>query len=372
MTTFIFILKKEFRQIFRDPAILRLIFIMPMLQLIVLPFAADYEIKNIKIGITDHDHSDYSRSLVSKIENSKYFKLAGYTSTFKEGLSWIEDEKADLIIEIPAEFEASLIRENKADLLLAVNAVNGTKGNLGAAYTMGIIQQFNQEIRLEWFQMPEFNPDPIIEVTMTSLYNPHNNYQFFMVPGILAVLLTMVGGFLSALNIVKEKEIGTIEQLNVSPIKKYQFISGKIVPFWLLGFVILTVGLIISFVVHGITPGWNIFILYVFSGVYLLAILGFGLLLSIFTNTQQQAMMVAFFFMLIFILLSGLYTPIESMPNWAQIIASFNPVTYMVDVMRLILLKKATFSDILPQLKVIAIFGLGLNILAVYSYNKRS
>jgi len=370
MTTFIFILKKEFRQIFRDPAILRLIFIMPILQLIILPFAADYEIKNIKIGIIDHDHSDYSRTLVSKIEHSAYFRLAGYTHTFKEGLQWIEDDKADLLIEIPHRFEATLIRESKADILLAVNAVNGTKGNLGAAYTLGVIQQFNQNIRVEWFQMPEFNPEPIIDVTYTSLYNPHRNYQLFMVPGILAVLLTMVGGFLSALNIVKEKEIGTIEQLNVSPIKKYQFIMGKIVPFWLLGFVILTVGLVISFIVHGIVPGSNIYVLYLFSALYLLAILGFGLLLSNFTNTQQQAMMVAFFFMLIFILLSGLYTPIESMPPWAQVVAAFNPVSYMVEVMRMVLLKGATIKDIWPQIKIIFVFGVVLNFLAIYSYNK--
>ena len=372
MKTFIFILKKEFRQIFRDPAILRLIFIMPMMQLILLPFAADYEVKNINIGIIDHDHSDYSRDLVTKLEYSTYFRLAGYSNSFEEGLEWIESDKADLIIEIPQRFEADLIRENSANLLLAVNAVNGTKGNLGAAYTTRIIQQFNQKIRLEWYQMPEFNPEPMIDVTYSNLYNPHSNYQLFMVPGILAVLLTMVGGFLAALNIVKEKEIGTIEQLNVSPIKKHQFILGKMVPFWLLGIVILTIGLVISYVVHGIVPGSNIGLVYLFSGIYLMAILGFGLLLSNFANSQQQAMMVAFFFMLIFILLSGLYTPIESMPHWGQVIASFNPVTYMVEVMRKVLLKGAHFADILPEIKVISVYGLSLNALAIYTYNKRN
>jgi ABC-2 type transport system permease protein len=372
MNTFIFILRKEFRQIFRDPAILRLIFIMPVMQLMLLPFAADYEIKNINIGIVDHDHSDYSRELVQKLEHSTYFKLKAYGSTFKEGLGWIENEKVDLLIEIPSRFEADLIRENKADLLLAINAVNGTKGNLGAAYTIGIIKQYNQNIRANWFQMPNFNPVPIVEVTYTNLYNKHNNYQLFMVPGILAVLLTMVGGFLSALNIVKEKEIGTIEQLNVSPIKKHQFILGKLVPFWLMGLVILTIGLFISFIVHGIVPGPNIWVLYIFAGVYLFTILGFGLLISNFTSSQQQAMMVAFFFMLIFILMSGLYTPIESMPKWGQIIAASNPVTYLVDVMRMVLLKAAHFKDILPHLKVIGIMGLSLNFLAIYSYSKRN
>ncbi|MBK9734169.1 MAG: ABC transporter permease [Saprospiraceae bacterium] len=372
MKTFIFILKKEFRQIFRNPAILRLIFIMPVMQLLLLPFAADYEVKNIHIGIIDHDHSDYSRELISKIESSSYFKLTGYGTNFKEGLKWIENDISDLIIEIPSSFESTLVRENKAELLIAVNAVNGTRGNLGAAYTLGIIRQYNSNIRANWFQMPTFNPEPIIDITYSNLYNPHSNYQRFMVPGILAVLLTMVGGFLSALNIVKEKEIGTIEQLNVSPIKKHQFILGKLIPFWILGSIILTVGLVVRYVIHGIVPGSNIGLLYLFSGVYLLAILGFGLLLSNFTNTQQQAMMVAFFFMLIFILLSGLYTPIESMPLWAQTLAWCNPVSYMVEVMRSVLLKGAHFKDILPQLKVIGSLGLILNLLAIYTYNKRN
>lgn len=372
MKSFIFILKKEFRQIFRDPAILRLMFIMPVLQLIILPFAADYEVKNIKIGIIDHDNSDYSRELIAKLEHSTYFRLTGKSNDFNDGLSWIEKEKADLIVEIPFRFEVNLIREDKAELLIAVNAVNGTKGNLGAAYTLGIIQQFNQNIRVEWFQMPKFNPEPIINVTYTNFYNPFSNYQFFMVPGILAVLLTMTGGFLSALNIVKEKELGTIEQLNVSPIKKYEFILGKLVPFWLLGYVILTLGLIVSYVIHGIVPGSNIGVLYIFAGIYLFAIVGFGLLISNFTNTQQQAMMIAFFFMLIFILLSGLYTSIESMPAWAKMISAMNPLTYMVEVMRVVLLKGAGFKDILPQIKIISAYGLVLNFLAIYTYHKRN
>lgn len=372
MTTFILILKKEFRQIFRDPAILRLIFLMPVMQLILLPFAADYEVKNIKVGIIDLDHSDYSRSLITKFENSSYFRLAAYSSDHHHALSWLEKEDADLVIEIPPKFEATLIRENSATLQLIVNAVNGTKGNLGAAYTTGVIQQFNQEIRKDWFEYPRFLPEPFITVATASLYNPYSDYQRFMVPGILAVLLTMTGGFLSALNIVKEKELGTIEQLNVTPIRKYQFILGKLVPFWLLGFVILTLGLIVSYVVHGIMPGANIGNIYIFAALYLVAIVGFGLLLSNFTSTQQQAMMVAFFFMLIFILLSGLYTTIESMPPWARKIAYINPLTYLVDAMRMVLLKGATLRDLFPHMRVIATIGIVLNVLAIWTYHKRS
>lgn len=372
MRNFWFLVIKEFRQTFRDPAILRMIFIMPALQLLILPFAADYEVKNIDIAIVDYDRSAESARLANKLAHSGYFHLVGHAPSHKEAMHWVADDKVDLFIEIPVGFARKWVSEDKASMAMIVNAVNGTKGNLGAAYTLGILNEYNDEIRQEWIQVPRVSPFPLIKVTASNRYNKLANYQTFMVPGILAVLLTMVGGFLSALNIVREKEIGTIEQINVSPIKKHEFVLGKLFPFWVLGFVILTIGLFISYVVHGITPGPNAAVLYLFSAIYLFAILGFGLLISNFTSTQQQAMMVVFFFMLIFILLSGLYTQIESMPDWAQTLAWINPVTYMVEVMRMVLLKGAGLNEIWPHLKSIAIGGLILNGLAVWSYRKRS
>lgn len=366
------LLIKEFRQIFRDPAILRLIFIMPAIQLLILPFTADYEIKNLDVGVIDKDQSTYSRELIRKLEYSNYFTLTAFDHLSKNGLDWLESGQVDLYIEIPANFEATLVRDKKAELQLVVNAVNGTKGNLGANYLLNIIRDYNEDIRTKWLHWGRMNPYPMISVVPRKWYNKSSNYQTFMVPGILAVLLTMVGAFLAALNIVKEKEIGTIEQLNVTPIKKHQFILAKLIPFWLMSFVILTIGLIISYLVHRIIPAGSLFPLYLFSGIFVFGILGFGLLVSNFTNTQQQAMMVAFFFMLIFILMSGLYTPIESMPGWAQKIAWMNPVSYMVDVMRMVLLRGAGLGDIIPHLIKIMVAGLVLNGLAVWTYKKRS
>src|SRR6185295_7005383 len=231
MRTLRFLLQKEFRQIFRDPSILRIIFMMPMIQLLVLPWAADYEVKNIQLAVVDHDHSDYSRQLVSKITSSGYFILEDYTSSYKVAVSGIEKDKADLILEIPASFEKDLVKEDEARLFIAVNAINGTKANLGAAYLRSIVQDYNREVRTEWIQFPRFSPETTIEITSSNWFNPLMNYKFFMVPGILVILVTMVGSFLAALNIVKEKEIGTIEQINVTPVKKYQFILGKLIPF---------------------------------------------------------------------------------------------------------------------------------------------
>ena len=206
----------------------------------------------------------------------------------------------------------------KQTLFMAVNAINGVKANLGGAYLRSIIQDYNREVRLKWIQFPGSIPSCNIEVTSSNWFNPFMNYKFFMVPGILVILVTMVGSFLASLNIVKEKEIGTIEQINVTPVKKYHFILGKLIPFWVLGLLVLTIGLIIARVAYGIIPAGSLLMIYTFAAVYLLAVLGLGLLVSTFTSNQQQAMLISFFMMMVFILLGGLYTSIDSMPAWAR------------------------------------------------------
>lgn len=371
MRTLRFILEKEFRQIFRNPAILRIMFLMPAIQLIVLPMAADYEVKNVNVAIVDQDHSTYSRQLIRMIDGSPYFRLNSMSNSFRHALEAVEEDQADLVLQIPDGFERDLVRNNEAKLYMAVNAINGVKANLGSAYLNQSIRNFNTDIRTEWIQFPKFFPEPRIEVVPSVWFNPHLSYPLFMVPGILTLLLTMVGGFLAALNIVVEKEVGTIEQLNVTPLKKSQVILGKLIPFWVLGFVVLTLGMIISYIFYGIIPVGSITVIYSFAAVFLLAVLGFGLLISTIVDTQQQAMLVGFFFMLIFILMSGLYTPIESMPDWAQVITKFNPVTYFVSVMRMVVIKGSGFADVGPQFGAMAILAVALNGVAIWNYRKR-
>jgi ABC-2 type transport system permease protein len=282
----------------------------------------------------------------------------------------IESDQADLILEIPEGFERNLVRENQQKVFIAVNAINGTKAGLGGAYLTHILGNFNSDIRLQWQQGKGSDLTPIIEITSSNWFNPFLNYRIYMVPGILAILVTMVGGFLTALNIVKEKEVGTIEQINVTPIKKQYFILGKLIPFWILGNVVFTIGLIISWLIYGIIPLGNILVLYGFIWLFLLAVLGFGLLISTYSDTQQQAMLIMFFFMMIFILMGGLFTPIDSMPGWAKVIARFNPLSYMIDVMRMVILKGSGWKDILPQLWKIALFAVVLNTWAILNYRK--
>jgi ABC-2 type transport system permease protein len=372
MRTLRFLLQKEFRQIFRDPSIIRMIFIMPSIQLLVLPWAADYEVKNIQLSVVDHDHSQYSRQLTNKITSSGYFQLQDYTGSYAAAMKLVEHDDADLVLEIPADFEKKLIKENESTLFMAVNAINGVKANLGAAYLRSIVQDYNREVRLKWVQLPRFSPELQINVTSSNWFNPSMNYKYFMVPGILVVLVTMVGSFLASLNIVREKEIGTIEQINVTPVKKHHFILGKLIPFWVLGLGILTIGLTIARVAYGILPVGSFFVIYVFSAVYLLAVLGLGLLLSTYTSTQQQAMLLSFFLMMVFILLSGLYTSIDSMPDWARAITRANPVTYFIDVMRMVVLKGSGFSDISRHIFTMLGFAVVLNTWAVINYRKRS
>jgi ABC-2 type transport system permease protein len=368
----IILLEKEFRQVFRDPAILRMMFLMPAVQLLLMPLAADYEVKNVKICVVDYDHSSYSQKLVNKITATEYFTLVEYTDSYDKALKYVEHDEADIVLQIPNSFEKNLIRENEVSVYMAINAINGVKANLGGAYLRSIIADFNREVRLEWLQLPRYNQQPLIEIASINWFNPLMNYRYFMVPGILVILVTMVGAFLSALNIVKEKEVGTIEQINVTPIRKYQFILGKLIPFWILGLVILTIGMLISWLVYNIIPVGNIFTIYVFAGVYLISILGLGLLVSTFANTQQQAMLLSFFLMMIFILLGGLYTSIDSMPSWAQIIAKINPVTYFIEVMRMVVLKGSTLYDIRYHLLMVLLFGIVFNSLAILNYHKRS
>lgn len=372
MRTLKYLLQKEFRQIFRDPSILRLIFIMPVIQLIILPFAADYEIKNIKLAVIDHDHSSYSRNLTAKIASSGYFILTNYNGSYSEAMNKIEHDKADLILEIPASFEKDLVKESESKLFMAVNAINGVKAGLGSAYLRSIIQDYNKEVRTEWIQFPRFDPETNIEVTYSNWFNPSMNYKIFMVPGILVLLLTMVGANLTAINIVREKEIGTIEQINVTPVSKVHFILGKLIPFWILGLVVFTLGLGIARLFYGITPAGNMMTVYVFAAVYLLAVLGLGLLISTYADNQQQAMLISFFLMMIFILLGGLYTSIDSMPSWAKAITKANPVSYFIEVIRMVVLKGSGLADIKSQLLTISGFALVLNGWAILNYHKRS
>lgn len=371
MNTIIYIIQKEFKQIFRNKAMLPIIFVLPLIQLIILANAATFEVKNIKFSYIDNDKTSFSRELVDKFEASTYFDVVSSFQSAKLAKSAMLDGKVDVILEIPSYFERNLSKDKRADLSVTINAIDGAAAGVENVYINQIIQQFSQKAKVALLQAGAVTNKPQNIVTIPSFwYNETLNYKTFMVPGILVLLVTMITLFLSGMNIVREKEIGTLEQINVTPIKKYQFIIGKLFPFLILGLVLLTVGLIIAKLLFHIPIVGSIALMYGYTIIYILVILGMGLFISNFTDTQQQAMFIAWFFMVIFILMSGLFTPVESMPKWAQLLTEFNPVKYFVQVMRMVMLKGAGLQDIYPQVIKTLIYALVMNGLAVWSYKK--
>lgn len=372
MRTILFIIQKEFRQIFRNKAMLPIIFVLPFIQLLILSNAASFEVKNIKFSYVDNDHSAASRELISKFHSSDYFIIVANFPSKKEANLQMQKGKVDVILEIPNHFERNVLTEKKSTLSVSINAIDGAAAGVTNVYISQIIASYNQKVQSQLYQYNDgsfVQPQNIISIP-SFWFNNTLNYKTLMVPGILVLLVTMLTLFLSAMNIVREKEIGTLEQINVTPIKKHQFIIGKLFPFWVLGLLILTVGLTIARLVFHIPILGNIGLIYLFTSVYLLVILGIGLFISNYTETQQQAMFIAWFLTVIFILMSGLFTPIESMPNWAQQITHFNPIRYFVEIIRMVMLKGATFSDISRPFFIIVFYAIVINGFAVWSYKK--
>lgn len=371
MRTILYIIQKEFRQIFRNRVMLPIIFILPLLQLIILSNAATFEIKNINFSYIDKDHSTTSRALIERFNASTYFNVVANFLSEKDASAAMLKGEVDVILEIPQYLERNLQTEKTAALGVTINAIDGMAAGIQNVYITQIIQDFNRQISTDLRQVSDAQVQPInIETIPLFWFNKTLNYKTFMVPGILVLLVTMITLFLSGMNIVREKEIGTLEQINVTPIKKSEFIIGKLFPFWLIGMGLLSIGLLLAKLIFNVPMLGSLSVLYLFTSIYILVILGMGLFISNFTDTQQQAMFIAWFFVVIFILMSGLFTPIESMPRWAQLITDFNPIKYFVEVMRMVMLKGSGLKDILPQLIKTTIFAFVMNGLAIWSYKK--
>jgi ABC-2 type transport system permease protein len=368
-----FLLEKEFKQIMRDSFLPRMIFMFPIVMMIVLPNAANMEVKNINVCVLDNDHSSYSTRLVTKIGASPNFHITDIVTSKDRALVSIESDKADVIIEIERGFERNLENEGTAKVMISANAVNGTKGGLGSSYVNAIVADFSSDIRAERIQVVNTSTSiPTISTASEYNYNESLDYKKFMAPAIMVQLLTILCGFLPALNIVREKESGTIEQLNVTPILKRYFILAKLIPYWLMGFIVLTVCFAVARLLYGIAPVGNLLTIYFFAAIFILAISGLGLVISNNSSTMQQAMFVMFFFLVIMILMSGLFTPVSSMPQWAQDITIFNPLKYFIQVMRMVYLKGSSIFDLKNQFFALISFVVFFNTWAVLSYKKNS
>lgn len=367
-----YLLEKEIKQFVRNSFLPRLVVLMPVVVMLVLPWAANQEVKNICLSVIDNDHSSLSTRLLNKAAASSYFSFTDYSPSYTQGLEAIESSRADIILEIPAGFERELVKGNQASVLIAANAVNGVKGSLGSNYLSAIVLGFGEELRNEsgMDAVARENSLPLIRIASQNRFNARMDYKVFMVPALMVMLLTLICGFLPALNIVGEKESGTMEQINVTPIPKFVFIIAKLIPYWVIGFVVLSLCFGVAWLAYGLVPAGKLLTIYVAASVYILAVSGFGLVISNYSGTMQQAMFVIFFFMLVFILLSGLFTPVSSMPQWAQGITVINPLKYFIHILRSVYLRGSGLSDLMPQVGALALFALVSNTWAIWSYRK--
>ncbi len=371
MKTIGYIIRKEFIQIFRNRSMLPIIFVMPVIQLIILANAATLDLRRIDMVVVDQDMSQSSRALISKFNGSPFYKINAAFLSVKEAEEALHKGKAGVILHIPQDFEKDLIKENKAKIQLMVDAINGMAAGLINAYSSAIIADFNKEVISDLVTIPI--PDGVNKTINTIpyyWYNPQLSYKNFMVPGILGILITMIGMFLACMNLVREKEIGTIEQINVTPIHKYHFIAGKLIPFWIIAIVELAFGLAVGKLLFNIPFLGNIPLLFGFTALYLLVILSFGLFISTFADTQQQAMFIAWFIAMVFIMMSGLFTSVENMPEWAQILNKINPIAYFMRVVRMIILKGSGFRDVLNEIVILSGYFVVIVNLAIWRYKK--
>ena len=346
-----YLIQKEFLQIKRNSFMPRIIFIFPIMVMCVMPWVMNQEVKNIRVDVVDYDRTTISQQLVHSIEASNYFIFNGQKSTYQEALKDIETSTADIILEI---------RDGK--FLIAANAVNGTKGSIGSAYLSQIVAA---KITPTAANIP-------LDVNTLYLYNKGQDYKFFMIPALMGILMMMLCGFLPALNIVSEKEKGTIEQINVTPVSKWSFILAKLIPYWIIGLLVLTVCLVLSWLVYGITCQGPLGLVYLLAVLLALFFSSFGLIISNNSNSMQQAMLVMWFFVVCLMLLSGLFTPVRSMPDWAYLTTYINPMHYFADAIRTVFVRGGGFQSIAHQLLALSIITLIMSVLAVASYRKNS
>ncbi len=367
MRTLLYIWQKEFLQIVRNRSILPVLIILPVFQMLILVYAATFDMKNINLAIIDQDLSTTSRNLVTRFSGSPFFTTEQRYLTTQQGFDALEKGEVHALLIFKPGFEKDLVRDKQAKVMLSIDAVNNTVAELIMYYSTSIIQDYNMELVPVEIRQRMHSP---VNISPRFWYNPTLNYKFYMAPGVLVVLVTIIGMILSSLNMVREKEIGTIEQINVTPIHKYQFILGKLIPFWIIGIVDLSFGLVVARILFHIPMVGNMGVLALFSSVYLFTVLAFGLLLSTISETQQQVTFLAFFFIIVFILMSGLFTPTDSMPEWAKILNLLNPLYYFVKIMRSILLKGSQFNDLKEYFFILLGYGALIMSLAIRRYRK--
>ncbi|MGM9741040.1 MAG: ABC transporter permease [Candidatus Cryptobacteroides sp.] len=368
MGVLLVLIRKEFTQIFRNSFIPKLIIVFPIMIMLLMPMIMTMDVKNVNVVVVDQDRSSLSRRIMSHIEASEYLRLAGMTDDFALAMKLTDSGEADAILQIPSDFERNLGTPAAGKISIMANAVNATKASLGLQYVLqtaagaisGIMSENGMSVNANDF------------LTVDYRYNPTLDYRHYMIPALMIMLFILVCGFLPALSIVGEKEAGTMEQINVTPVSRLTFIFSKLIPYWLIGLFVLAIAMTTARLVYGLAPVGSIWLILLGAVLFILTISGFSLTVANFSDNSQQAIFVMFFFIMTFILMSGLLTPIDSMPSWAQKITVFLPPRYFVEIMRSVYLKGSTFVDLSLNYLALSIFALAFSLAATLSWRKRS
>lgn len=378
MRVILILIKKEFLQVFRNPLLLSILVVAPIVEFMIFPFCADYEIKVLDIAFIDNDHSQMSRDIINSFNSSEIFVSHGLLSNKKQADKMMKHDKIDLLVEIPLNFEQNLYQGGSTQIAVTANAINSVKSGIGTGYVQEIIGGYIRDFMMEngsTMVPPSFSVNmptrpTTINISNIYWYNEQMNYKNLIVPGILVILVTLIGCYVTALNLVREKEIGTIEQVNVTPIKRWQFLLGKMIPFWLLGITEFIAGLVIMKFIFGITIQGSIPLLLGITAIYLLVMLGLGFFISSVSENQLQSMFIVLFLFIVFVLLSGVFTPTEGMPEWARYINWLNPMSFYIEVIKKIILKGSEFISVQKETIVLSVMAVIVNVGALLSYKE--
>lgn len=361
------LLRKEMISIRRNPLVMRVVFMLPLMTMLVIPLVATMDVKHVGVAVVDNDHSQLSRRMISDIGSAETLQVAKVCDTFEEGLQSIESGRSDVVLTIPRDYEKRLLKGESPQADIQANGVNATKGTLGAQYVA-------QSVAMTLSQyMQAYGRDmSLSDISILNKYNPTLNFRNYMIPALIVILLIIICGFLPTLNLVGEKESGTIEAMNVTPVGKFTFVLSKLIPYWVVGLIVVTIGMLIGWAVYGLRPIGSVLGFYLAAILFSLVMSGFGVTVANRSATMMQAIFVMFAVIMIFQLMSGLFTPIASMPGWSQIIAYFIPPRYFIEIMRALYLRGTPMSELLPQYAALAAFAVLFCTAAALTYRKQN
>lgn len=359
MRTLLILLHKEFLLFRRDRFLPKIAFIFPCMVILIIPLVATMDVRHVGVAVVCHDHSDLARDVVSHLDASDYFSVTSAVN-YDAAMKMVEEGDVDVILEIPHGFQKDLAG-GAPRMHISANGVNGIKGMLGGRYVSAAVMQTVAQY---------IGADVVEPVTVSYFYNTTLEYRNYMIPALMIMLLIMLCGFLPALNLVSEKETGTIEQINVTPVKTSVFVLSKVVPYWIIGLIVLSAAMLLAAVVYGLRPVGSVAAIYLAAVLFIFVMSGIGIVIANFSRTMSQSMFLTLFIVLVFVLMSGLLTPIDSMPFWAQCATYAIPPRYFIDIIRSVYLKGAFISELWMDYSALVIFSLLTNAVAIATYTK--